>query len=147
RHKNLFDDFGYDACANSLASLADSKALFFLKRNWLYKFDDEFHRVARHDHLGAGGQCYLARHVRRANLKLRFVASKKRRVAATLFFRQDVYLRLKLRVGGNRARLCKHLAALNVLFLETAEQEPGVVASLSFVERLVEHFNTCDRSL
>ncbi len=38
--------------------------------------------------------------------------------------------------------LGQNLAALDVFALDTAEQETGVVASLTLVEDLLEHFNT-----
>jgi hypothetical protein len=79
--------------------------------------------------------------VGRAEVELRTVAVEERRVTAALFLRQDVDLGLELRVRGDRARLGANLAALDVLALDTAEQEADVVARLTLIEELAEHLD------
>ena len=82
------------------------------------------HVVARHHHLGAFRQLHDAGHVGRAEVELRTVVGEERRVTAALFLGQDVGLGLELRVRRDRARLAQHLAALDALALDAAEQAP-----------------------
>src|SRR5687768_16725362 len=100
--------------------------------------------VARHDHLRALGQDCRAGDVGGTEVELRAVAVEERRVTTTLFLGQDVDLGLELRVRGDRAGLGANLAALDVLALDTAEQEADVVARLTLVEELAEHLDARD---
>src|SRR3954471_13655724 len=100
--------------------------------------------VARHDHLRSLSQRRHARDVGGAEVELRTIAIEERGVTAALFLGQDVDLGLELRVRGDRARLGQNLAALDVLALDTAEQEADVVARLTLIEELAEHFDARD---
>src|SRR2546423_648624 len=71
----------------------------------------------------------------------RAVAVEERRVAAALLLREHVDLGLEVGVRRDRARLGEHLAALDVLALDAAQQAARVVAGLAGVERLVEHLD------
>ena len=65
-------------------------------------------------------------------------------MTAALFFLKDVDLCLELGVRGDRAGLRDDLSALDVLTVDAAEKDTGVVAALRAVERLTEHFYTGD---
>ena len=93
------------------------------------------------------GQLDRAGHVRRAEVELRPVAVEERRVAPALVLREDVDLGLEVRVRRDRARLREHLAALDLLALDPAEERACVVACLREVERLVEHLEARDDRL
>src|SRR5207248_11290968 len=67
-----------------------------------------------------------------------------RRVTAALLLREDVDLALELRVRLDAARLGQHLAALDVLFLDAAQQHADVVARDALVEQLAEHLDAGD---
>src|SRR5204863_8315581 len=69
------------------------------------------------------------------------VAVEERRVAATFLLGEDVHLGGELRVGLHRAGLGDDLTALDVLALDTAQEEPDVVAGLALVEELAEHLD------
>src|SRR5581483_11113388 len=75
------------------------------------------------------------------------VAVEERRVASALVLRQDVDLGVEVRMRGDRAGLREHLAALDLLALDAAEQRARVVAGLREVERLLEHLETGDDGL
>ncbi len=79
-----------------------------------------------------------SRHVRRAEVELRTVVGEERRVAATLFLRQDVGLGLELRVRLHRTRLAENLTALHAVTVDTADQRADIVAGLALVEQLAE---------
>src|SRR5699024_517841 len=64
---------------------------------------------------------------------------------SALVLGQDVDLPLELRVRGGRTRLDDDHAALDVLALGAAQEQPDVLAGLSLVEELAEHLDTGDR--
>jgi hypothetical protein len=66
---------------------------------------------------------------------------------AALVLREDVHLCLEVRVRRDRAGLREHLAALDVLALDPAQERAGVVARLREVERLLEHLEPGDDRL
>ena len=93
------------------------------------------------------GSLHDAGHVGGAEVELRAVVVEERRVTAALFLLQDVDLGLELLVRRDRARLGQHLAALDVLALDAAEQRADVVARLALVEQLAEHLDAGDDRL
>src|SRR5690606_30603498 len=101
----------------------------------------------RHHHLGAFGKLDRAGHVRGAEVELGTVAGEERRVTPALFLGEDVDLSREFGVRGDRAGLGQNLAALDVLFLDAAEQAADVVASLALVEEFAEHFHARDDRL
>src|SRR5581483_3040360 len=78
---------------------------------------------------------------------LRPVAGEERRVPSALVLREDVDLGLELLVRGDRAGLAEHLAALDLLALDAAEEAADVVAGDALVERLLEHLDAGDDGL
>ncbi len=68
-------------------------------------------------------------------------------MTAAFFLRQNVNLRLKLRVRRDRSRLRQYLATLNFITLRTAQQYANVVARLTFVQQLAEHLYARARRL
>src|SRR3954453_108119 len=140
----LLDDFGHHPGADGAAALANGEAQALVHGDRLDQLDVHLHVVARHDHLRALGQVGDAGHVSRAEVELRAVAVEERRVAAALLLLQAVDLRLELGVRGDRPRLAEHLAALDVLALDAAEQAADVVAGLALIEDLAEHLDAGD---
>ena len=124
-----------------MAALADSEAEALLDCDRGDELDFHLDVIARHNHLRALGETDNTRHVRGTEVELRTIVREERRMTAALFLRQDVDLRLELRVRVNGTRLCENLAALNVLAVHTAEQCADVVAGNRAVEQLAEHLN------
>src|SRR5205823_5103052 len=85
--------------------------------------------IPRHHHLGALGQLHRPGHIGGAEVKLRPVVVKERRMSAALLFTEHVHLALELRMRGDRAGLGQHLAALHFLAFGPAQQYPDVVPS------------------
>ena len=83
-----------DGCA-----IPHRKAQPFVHRDWCDQFDLHRDVVARHHHLGALRQMHRSRHRRRAEVKLRPVIPKKRRVSPALLLGQDIGLALKAGIG------------------------------------------------
>ena len=84
----------------------------------------------------------LTRYVHRTQIELGTIVVVERRVAATFLFLQDVDLSLKLGVRSDRTRFGNDHTALNLLLVDTAEQQTYVVAGLTLVEQLAEHLDT-----
>src|SRR5690348_11346030 len=140
----LLDDHGHYARADRAAALADREAQALVHGDRLDQLDLHLDIVARHDHLRPLGEVRHARHVRGAEVELRAVAGEERRVTAALLLLEDVDLGLEVRVRGDGPRLAQHLAALDVLALDAAEEQADVVARLAAVEDLAEHLDAGD---
>src|SRR3954453_5408368 len=137
----LLEDLGDATRTDGAATLADGEAHALVHRDRLDEVDLHLGVVTGHDHLGALGECHDAGHVRRPEVELGAVVAVERRVPATLVLGQDVDVGLELGVRGDRARLADDLAALDVLALETAQQQTDVLARLALVEELAEHLD------
>src|SRR6185503_19043264 len=118
----LFNNFRNRAGADCAAAFTNREPQTLLHRDGRDQLDLHRHVVARHHHLHAFRQVRHPSHVRGAEVELRPVAGKERRVPSTLFLRQYVSFSLKLRVRRNRTRLRTHLSALDVLALHTTQQ-------------------------
>src|SRR5687768_6684073 len=138
---NLLKYFRDDSCSDGVSALADRepKTLFHRDRSDQLRLDR--HVVARHHHLHTLGKRQRTRHVRCPEVELRTVVREERRVTATLLLRQDVDLRVELRVRLDAPRLRQHLTTLDRLAVHAAKQNTRVVARLHVVERLAEHLH------
>src|SRR5581483_7604057 len=143
----LLDDLGHHAGADGAAAFADGEPKFLLHRDRGDELDLELDVVARHDHLDVSRKLHDAGHVRGAEVELRAIAVEERRVTAALFLRQDVRRALELLVRGHGADVSEDLAALDFFLLRAAEERADVVASLTLIEELAEHFDAGDDGL
>ena len=98
--------------------------------------------VTGHNHLGALGEGDNAGHVSGTEVELRTVVGVEGVVTATLILGEDVDVCLELGVGGDGARLHDNLTTLNIVTLQTTQQQTTVLACPCFVELLVEHLDT-----
>src|SRR3954453_23862189 len=137
----LLENLGNATRADGAATLADGEAQALLHGDRLDELDRHLGVVARHDHLGALGEGHHAGHVRRAEVELRAVVVEERRVPAALVLREDVDVRLEVRVRRRGARLDDDLAALVVLALDATQEQTDVLAGLALVEQLAEHLD------
>src|SRR5699024_1868997 len=128
-------DLGAAAFANG-----EAQALFHGNRR--NQLDSHLNVVAGHHHLGAFRQLAIARHVGRAEIKLRAITLEERRVTATLVLAEHINLSLELGVRRDRPGLGQNLTTLHVFALGTAQQNAHVVASLTLVKQLAEHLHT-----
>src|SRR5690606_26591892 len=142
--RSLLDDLGYATRADGAATLTDRELQAFLHGDRLDELDAHLGVVARHHHLGALGELDHAGHVRGAEVELRAVAVEERRVPAALVLGEDVDLRLELGVRRGRTRLDDTHTALDLVALDTPEQERRVVTGVTLVEGLVEHLDAGD---
>src|SRR3954468_9053986 len=103
--------------------------------------------ITRHHHLAALRQFHVTCDIRRPDIELGAVPVEERRVMAALLLREDVDLGVEFRVRLDRARLGDDLTALDVLTLQTTQEQADVVASLALVEELAEHLDAGDHGL
>src|ERR1022692_371053 len=141
----LLEDLDDSTCSDGPAAFADREAEAFFHGDGLDQLHVHLGVVARQDHLGAFGQADDAGHVGGAEVELGTVVVEERRVTSALVLGQDVDLRLEQGVRSVGTRLDDDLAALHVLALDAAEQQPGVVARLTLVQDLVEHLDAGDQ--
>src|SRR6195256_3732611 len=138
----LLDDLDRHAGSDRAATFTDGEAHPLLDRDRGDELDLHVDVVARHHHLGALGQLDFAGHIRGPHVELRAVSLEERRVPAALLLGQDVDARVELGVRLDRAGLGQHLAALDLLTLDAAQQAADVVARLAGIQQFVEHLDT-----
>ena len=97
--------------------------------------------VARHNHFGALGEMCNTGDVGGAEVELRTITIEERSMTAAFFLGKDVNLTLKFLVRSYSTGLAENLATQDVLTLDATEQTTDVVASLSLVKQLAEHFD------
>src|SRR3546814_13673941 len=100
--------------------------------------------VCSSDLLGALGEDDLAGDVGGAEVELRTIVGEERRVTAAFVLRQDVHFRGEFGVRGDRTRLRVDLATLHLFTADAADQRTDVVAVLTLVEQLADHFDAGD---
>src|SRR5580704_13823305 len=145
--ERLLDDLGNPAGTDRVAALPDREQEAFLHRDGLDQLDPHLGVVTGHDHLGALGEVNHPGDVRGAEVELRPVVVEEGGVPPALVLGQDVDLGLELGVRRVGAGLDDDLAALDVLALDAAQQQPRVVPGHALVEDLVEHLDAGDRGL
>src|SRR5712692_4296997 len=138
---HLFDDLRHDARTDGLAALADREPKALFEGDRRDEGDREVRVVPGHDHLDALLELGRARHVRGADVELWAVAVEERRMPAAFLLGEDVDLGGELRVRLHGPGLRDDLAALDVLALDPAQEEPDVVTGLALVEELAEHLD------
>mmetsp|Transcript_6351 Transcript_6351/g.14099 ORF Transcript_6351/g.14099 Transcript_6351/m.14099 type:complete len:222 (+) Transcript_6351:21-686(+) len=143
----LIEHLSDDTRADSTPAFAKGETQTRFHGHWVNEFKHRGDVIAGHDHFGALRKGNVTGDICRAHEELRTVVGKERCVTASFFFLQDVNLRFELGVRLDRTRLAQHLTAQNFVALQAAKQQPAVVPSLAFVQRLLEHFNTSDGGL
>src|SRR3989441_1930921 len=137
----LLDHLDGHAGSDRAATFTDGEAHSLLDRDRGDELDLHVNVVARHHHAVALGQLDLAGPVRGPHVELRAVSLEERRMTAALLFGQDVDARVELGVRLDRAGLGQHLAALDLLALDAAQQAADVVARLAGIQQFVEHLD------
>src|SRR5215510_12169442 len=143
----LLDDLGDRAGADRSAALANGESQTFLAGDRRDQLDLHLYVVTRHDHLHPLGDLDGARDVSGANVELRTVTIEERRVPTALLLRQHVHLSVELGVWRDATGLGQHLAALDFLALQTAQQTTDVVTCDALGQRLLEHLDPGDDGL
>src|SRR5215468_448533 len=139
----LLNYFRYRTGSHRPASLTNCEAQPLLHRDRRYQLDLHRHVVTWHHHLHSLRQRRHSRHIRRPEVELRPVTTEERRMSSAFFLRQHVCFRLELRVRRDAAGLRYYLAPLNVLAVDTAQQQTYVVARHALIQQLLEHFHAC----
>src|SRR5215217_2149591 len=137
----LGEDLGNDTGADGTAAFADCEAQTFFHRDRVDQLDGDRHVIAWHDHFLVRWQLDRAGHVGGTEVELRTVVVEERGVTAAFIFRQNVDLAGEVVVRLDRAWLGQNLTTLDVFTLGAAQQQTDVVAGLTLVQQLAEHFH------
>src|SRR5699024_9616749 len=113
---------------NGAATLTDGEAESVFHSDGLDQLNAHLGVVTGHDHLGALGQRDDAGNVRGAEVELRTVVRVERVVTAALVLGEDVDVRLEVGVRGDRTRSSNNLTTLDVVTLETTQEQATVLA-------------------
>src|SRR4029077_5933169 len=142
RHDNsLIQNLAHATRADGFATLANGEPDGLFHRDGRDQLHFNRDVVAGHHHLHAFSQFHGAGHIRGAEIKLWPVIGEKWSVTAAFLFAQHVNFRLKFLMWRDGAGLRDHLAALDLLFLQAAQQNADVIARTRFIEKLAEHFD------
>src|SRR3989338_6165102 len=136
----LLDNLCNHTCADGTTAFADRETQTFFHRDRVDQADGDADIVAGHDHFGTRWQFDRAGHIGGAEVELWAVALEERSMTAAFILAQHVDLGSELGVRGDGAGLGQHLAAFYILALGAAQQDADVVACLTLVEQLAEHF-------
>jgi hypothetical protein len=90
------------------------------------------------------GSLHVTGYVSGTEVELWAVAVEEWRVTATFFFRQYVHRTLEVFVWFHATWFANNHTTLDLLFVDTAEQQTGVVTSFTAIKQFAEHFHTCD---
>ena len=132
----LFEDFGDLTGTYGATALTDGEAKTGVACYGVDQVNDNLHVVAGHYHLAAFGKGDFTGHVKGADVELGTVVVVEGSVTAAFFLLQDVDGSLELLVRLNNARVADYHTALDVLLVDTAEEETNVVAGFTFVKNL-----------
>jgi hypothetical protein len=113
----------------------------------LPKLDFDGDVVTRHDHFDTLWEADGSGHVGRAEVELRAIVREERGMTTAFFLAQHIDFGLELLVRLDGTDLGDDLATLDVVLLDTTEENTDVVASFCGVEELAEHFDVGDGGL
>src|SRR3984957_10371671 len=141
--ENLCNDTG----TNRTAAFTDSEAQTFFHRDRSNQLHRDRHVVARHNHFLVLRQLDRTGYVRGTEVELRAIVVEERRVTTAFVLAQHIHFSREVRVRRDRTRLSQNLATLHVFTLRAAQQNTHVVARLTLVQQLAEHFHARARRL
>src|SRR5260370_31304741 len=118
---SLLDDFSNGTSADSVPAFANREPQALLQGDWRDQRHFAAHVIARHHHLHTRRQLHIASHVCGAEIKLRPVARKKRRVPSPFFLPQYIRFRLELLVRRDAPPPAHPLPPLHLLFFPAAQ--------------------------
>ena len=137
-------NFGDGASTNGAAAFTDGELGSFFHGDRVDQLNVEGDVVARHNHIDAGGKGDGAGDVGGVEEELRTIAVKDVGVTAAFFFLKDIGGSSELIVRDDGAGLRKNLATFDLIVGDAAEKGADVVAAISGIKGLTEHFKTGD---
>ena len=143
----LVKNLGNGASANGAATFADGELGSLFHSDRVDELDGEGNVVTRHNHIGSGRKGDGSGDVGGAEEELRTIAVEEVGVTAAFFFLQDVGSSGELVVWDDGSWLGKDLTTFDLVMGDTTEKGTNVVAALSELKDLAEHFETGDDGL
>src|SRR6185312_5345164 len=123
----LFQNLRDNPGTNGTATFSNSEPELFFHSDRRDQLDRHLRVVTGHHHLHTTRQLHVSGYVRGAEVELRPVALEERGMPSALFLIQYVDFGLELGVRLDRAGFREHHAALDLVFLDAAQQQPDVV--------------------
>ena len=147
KETDLLDDLVHRSGSNRAAAFADSEALLGFHGDRSDQLDGDGSVESGHNHVSAFGQRDDAGHVGGPEVELGPIVGHEGRMTAAFFLGEDVDGGGELGMRGDGTGLREDLSALDFFLLGTAEEAADVVAGLTLIEALAEHFNAGDDGL
>src|SRR5690606_7294811 len=138
----FINNFCYLASAYGTSAFADSKAETFFHSDGVDEFNLKRHVVARHHHFNAAGQDHVTCNVSSSEIKLRTVTIEEWCVTTAFIFTQYINFTFEVFVWVYGAGFANYHTSLDVVFVDTAEQDTGIISGFTSREYFSEHFNT-----
>ncbi len=129
------------------ATFADSETQTNVQSYSVDQVYSDLYVITRHHHFNTFGKSDFTGAVHSAEIELGTILITERSMTTTLLFLQYIDRSLELLVRLNLTRMAKHHTALNLILIDTAEEQTYVIASLTFVKNLTEHLNTGNNRL
>ena len=137
----LVEDLSDLTGTNGAAAFTDGETQALVTCYRVDELDDDLNVVTGHHHFNAFGKSDLTGHVECADVELRTIVVVERSVTATFFFLQDIYRCFEAAVGLNDSGVADYHTTLDILLVDTAEEQTNVVAGFTLIEELAEHLD------
>ena len=138
----LFEDLGDLTGTYGTTALTDSEAKTCVASYGVDELNIDLNVVAGHYHLYTLGESNLTGYVKSTDVELGTILIVEGSVTAAFLFLEDINRSLELAVRLNHTGMADYHTALDVLLVDTAEEETYVVTSLTLIEELTEHLDT-----
>src|SRR5690554_3410600 len=136
---SLVQDFRHLTGSDRTSAFPDCESQTFFHSDRIDQFNLQTYVVTRHNHLYAIRQCNVTSYVSCSEIKLWSVSVEERLVSSSFFFTQYVHLTFEMFVWFYRTRLTNNLSTLDIFFVNTPEQQTGVITSFSPIQNFTEH--------
>ena len=139
---SLFNHFSNLTCTYGTATFANRETKTFFHCDWAQQFHGQSNVIARHYHFYSFRQGAITSYVRSTEVELWAVTFEKWSVTATFFFAQYINFTLEFKVRVYRTWLANNHTTTDGFFVDTTQEDTGVVTSFTAVKQLAEHFYT-----
>ncbi len=125
-----------------MSALTDSETQTCVTSYRVDELNVDLNVVTGHYHLYTFGESDLTGNVKCTDVELGTIVVVERSVTATFLFLEDVDRSFELAVGLNDTRVTDYHTALDVLLVDTTEEETYVVTCFTLIKKLAEHLDT-----
>ena len=135
------DEFGNLTGTYGTTTLTDSEAQTLRASYRVDQLNLNLEVITRHYHLSSFRQSDLTGNIHSTDVELRTIVVVERSVTATFLFLQDINGSLELTVRFNATRVSQYHTTLNLIFVDTTEEQTYVITCLTLIQQFAEHLN------